>query len=497
MSDADYRLKPVPQTPPQKRHRSVVGGPEMVEFSVTLQTVTPILGGGVRPREVDTVDVIRAPTIRGHLRFWWRALYGHEYESPQELYAAESALWGRAAERDGGRSGVEICVFVDDKKKAHQFIDRSEISMGSASAYALWPARSETKFESKPAERYRPGTKFRLVIRCKAGDREQAKNAVRAWILFGGYGGRTRRGVGSLTVYIDDYGDDDPTDWLPVASSGRDLISALYDLFGFDVFASTPDDARNLPVLGGASLCVGQPTTGTDAWTKAITWLKDFRQGQPEGHSGQKDGFARERGDDQRPGRSKWPEADKVRRFSVPRNNLQWAHLPRHKAVPAWPRGGFGLPIIGQFQKLSREWKLDPQTGKPVINPRTGKPIYLSWENSSKPATEPDDFELHLQIAGEKKDRLGSSLILKALPLANGDFLPCALWLFRAYPANSGVVLVRNKNVVDGTLAPFDRLVAPDDTAQFAALSGKASLRDAFFGWLQKTRRASRVQVRP
>ncbi len=68
---------------------------------------------------------------------------------------------------------------------------------------------------------------------------------------------------------------------------------------------------------------------------------------------------------------------------------------------------------------------------------------------------------------------------MKALPLGDGMFVPCALWLNRAYPA--GDVVLRD---VNDSAAPFDRLVAPGDTAQFSALANKQSLRAAFLDWL-------------
>ncbi|HLV12164.1 MAG TPA: RAMP superfamily CRISPR-associated protein, partial [Trueperaceae bacterium] len=63
-------------------------------------------------RAIDDVDVIRAPSVRGHLRCWWRALYAAQYTSADALHQRESALWGRAATDDGGRSAVEIRLFA-------------------------------------------------------------------------------------------------------------------------------------------------------------------------------------------------------------------------------------------------------------------------------------------------------------------------------------------------------------------------------------------------
>lgn len=69
---------------------------------------------------------------------------------------------------------------------------------------------------------------------------------------------------------------------------------------------------------------------------------------------------------------------------------------------------------------------------------------------------------------------------MKALPLADGTFVPCALWLNRAYPA--GDVILRG---VNNSQAPFDRLVAPDDTPRFSPLANQQSLRQAFLDWLK------------
>ena len=66
------------------------------------------------------------------------------------------------------------------------------------------------------------------------------------------------------------------------------------------------------------------------------------------------------------------------------------------------------------------------------------------------------------------------------MALANSEFVPCALWLNRAYPKNGEVVLRGVRNSV----APFDLLMDGRDTPRFPALAGKQSLREAFFDWL-------------
>lgn len=457
---------------PTPKMRAFHGGPELRETHVRLEVVTPIFGGSHHTRAIDDVDVIRAPSVRGHLRFWWRALYAAQYANADALYQRESALWGRPATDDGGRSAVEIRVSVErtggsDNSEIRLYPSRGQ--QATPGAYALWPARAETKTNTPTAPRRQPGTQFQLTLKVAGTEKEEAevRNALRAWILFGGYGGRTRRGLGSLKVIGDANG------WLPTAATRE----ALTILFGRDILAAPTRTACDVPWLGGAAIHVG--TKGADAqraWTTALDWLREFRQGT----SGQQGDRAREagpNGSNQRPSISNWPEADKVRRLSTARQGLRWAHTPRHNGTPAWPRAGFGLPIIGQFQSKSRE-------EHPTRKKRNGSPDEMYWnelpQNHPNCGTEPEGFELRWRAGNVEHDRLASPLIVKALALADASFVPCALWLNRAYPTNGEVVL-RNLN---NSQAPFDRLVANGDAARFAALANKTSLRQAFLDWL-------------
>lgn len=91
---------------PAKRSRRLLEGPDRDTFTVHLKTLALILGGAPRTREVDTVDISRGPTVRGHLLFWWRALYAHEFDSASKLARRERALWGGAGNDEGSRSLV-------------------------------------------------------------------------------------------------------------------------------------------------------------------------------------------------------------------------------------------------------------------------------------------------------------------------------------------------------------------------------------------------------
>ena len=87
-------------------------------ITLHLKLITPMFGGGHTPRELDTVQPIRAAAIRGHLRFWWRATAGAQYSTSKSLSDAEAELWGSSVNtnKDGTTAGGpgKVSVRVED-----------------------------------------------------------------------------------------------------------------------------------------------------------------------------------------------------------------------------------------------------------------------------------------------------------------------------------------------------------------------------------------------
>ena len=446
-------------------------------FSVSLRTVTPVLGGGYRARAPDDVDLIRVPTVRGHLRFWWRALVAGGFEDPVALYQAETRLWGGAGGGPDQAHATRSLVVVDIEVTDRGSLDEGDIDPAQTpGAYVLFPARSERprgQETRKPIPR-RSGVAFTLTITAPADDLAIVRDAVRAWILFGGYGGRTRRGLGGLTVT----GPDAAT-WLPVPN--RPLAAELGRLFGRAVLAAG-GPARQTPMLAGATLCaIGRVEgLGVTAWLTAVDALRQFRQGSPPNGApvggaaaAAPSAWARQPGsgqEPQRPSISNWPEPDKIRHLADRELGTgPYEHTPRHNDTPVWPRAGFGLPIVGRFQTR-------PRRGRGPRDYREPPAFTLTWR----------------ERGGPLRDRLASPLIIKALPLVGDKFVAVALWLHRAWPAGE-VVMKFRRDAVAGSAAPFDALVAPGDTPRFAALAGKSTLRSAFFDWLAQRRDVATV----
>lgn len=394
------------------------------EISLTLRAVTPIMGGGAVAGKVDERDPIRGQSLRGILRFWWRAAHAHKYCDARELWQAEAAVWGSQSKRSPTALRIELDNLGNDKCG-------SGMDFYKDVSYALWT--------SKPGDRLLLDTTFTLRIRTLAQHADSVRRAIRAWVIFGGYGSRTRRGLGSLTVC------EDPEAWLPtVKASASDTGQQLRQLLELDDTGApgAPAD-RQVPTLAGAELHLA-PTERdpVQAWASALKALHDFRQGT----GGEVGWRAREPGNP-RPSLSNWPEADKVRHLAGTRSR----HTPRHNKTPAWPRASFGLPIQIRFKG----------DGEPDN-------VTILWMGDDGPF-----------------DRLASPLVTKALPLADGRYAPALLWLDRAHPPGKVQVKIKG-SLVNGSEADFDRLVACGDSPRFAALADKQTLREAFFAWLQR-----------
>lgn len=337
--------------------------------------VTPMYGGGVRAGEVDRELPIRATSIRGQLRFWWRVACG-PFDSSGTMFAQECAIWGGIGK--GGATASRVSVRVRNvspvqTKPAHRYtpdpknpgkLKSFPVVEAWADGYSLFSAqgklaRNRTDFEEAPSELALKGLTFELTIGRASTLTEQQnreiERALRWWASFGGLGARTRRGLGSIQV----------AGLKPVS------VEEVEDREGRLVLRPSVGDA-------------------TAAWKASVELLKQFRQGL---------GIGRNRpsaGSKNPAGRSLWPEADTLRALS---RAAEPRHAKRLVPVDAFPRAAFGLPIVFHFNTFS-----DP-----------GDPD----DHVLEPADDSKD---------KKRDRMASPLILG--PYWNGSgWQPSALLL--------------------------------------------------------------------
>lgn len=188
---------------------------ETKEF--TLQLVTPAFLAGARQNETDCD--LRAPTMRGLLRWWWRTMHVG-FVNTKELRALEDEVWGSASR--SGAVAVRVRRVPQPSLKIPQFDRQSLMTVqGLRTRLATMEPRSKRtqglKFASyglndpkKPhgplvVRHFRtPGEQWVVTLSARhttAGATtilEQAWWAL--WLLcrFGGVGAKTRHGFGSL-----------------------------------------------------------------------------------------------------------------------------------------------------------------------------------------------------------------------------------------------------------------------------------------------------------
>lgn len=375
--------------------------PKPLEYEISL--ITPLFGGGVTAGEVDPTMPIRVSSIRGHLRFWWRATRGANFDTFKELKAREGEIWGTTEipskveieikDLQLSSKDINLCAeFKEETKNNGDFgFFRKWNPMFAGNnkdlQYVLFPFQGETKKIYHPETRENvetiikfPGkfilnTTFKLNFSLyKENIRPDLECAIWAWVNFGGIGARTRRGCGSLFCKSES-----PPD---VSSIGKWYQEKL------KTYGITGGEQRPWPTLPKTLLIKpGNEPNSIVSWSKGIEVFKSYRQAPQIG---------RNLGMNiNRPGRSRWPEPEAIRNLICEqrriRRPIHWHKPEGHINRRAFPRAAFGMPIIFEI----RDECLNPteQNGR------------VKCRISIKPTLTPDT----------NHDRMASPLIIKAI----------------------------------------------------------------------------------
>ncbi len=181
----------------------------MQEVTFTLRTLTPLFLAGAD----QTAAELRAPSFRGLMRYWLRALVGGlegtDKYGLERVIAAETAVFG--ATDTGSAVSIKVSGASSEPK---EFTEQISVRVGgrwqaTGKGYLLWSmARSgrADKGNLKPARWFfPPGTSFRVTLSARDGNEEQLKKAVASfWLLthLGSVGSRSRRCAGSLATQV-------------------------------------------------------------------------------------------------------------------------------------------------------------------------------------------------------------------------------------------------------------------------------------------------------
>ncbi|ABG03241.1 CRISPR-associated protein, Cmr1 family [Rubrobacter xylanophilus DSM 9941] len=165
----------------------------MEQIEATFRVVTPMFMSGADQSRAE----LRMPSIKGALRFWWRALAWGRHGDLKKIREEEARLFGST---DEGQSKILISV-----AEANTSLLPAGTSVNSGLAY-LGYGITEYRSQAGTAtsrEAIKPDSRFVLRIALKEGDKAHKDSVLEAlWFMshFGGLGSRSRRGFGSVIV---------------------------------------------------------------------------------------------------------------------------------------------------------------------------------------------------------------------------------------------------------------------------------------------------------
>ncbi|HEX5115087.1 MAG TPA: type III-B CRISPR module RAMP protein Cmr1 [Pseudonocardiaceae bacterium] len=169
--------------------------------TLTLRVVTPLFSGD-DPGQPDGGDPIRVPSIRGALRFWFRAVAaGHGVTDLAQLWAQEEQIFGSTRRPSAIALRVSGMPSRSDDRRPDWTMPPGLGAKDFHGAHyllgmGLWRDGLTRQFVE-------PGRTFDLSIRfSRQPDAEQVNArfmlALWAWLTYGGLGARVRRGFGQL-----------------------------------------------------------------------------------------------------------------------------------------------------------------------------------------------------------------------------------------------------------------------------------------------------------
>jgi CRISPR-associated protein Cmr1 len=300
------------------------------EISFQVELITPIFGGGAKARELDPVCWLRSSAVKASLRFWWRALYGHNSGPSEKMHEAESLIFGKSGDpkRKVGPGLVRVAVTEASKPSLMNPPKAPDVR-----TVAYFPALG---MGQEPAKLGCKGATATISLEFRSGTdkelRNEIMNSLRAWLIFGGAGARTRRGSGAVAPHRRE-----DAEKVEYPMSGKNLKEFLANL-GSQSRVKEQQSYFSLANDGSMLVTDGGKDNSDDAFKLVLDHWRAFRQNRrhPNRWGGGNEW-----------GRSMWPEADVIRRqFGAHHAE----HAPRAEHLNQAPRALLGIPIHFKFE---------------------------------------------------------------------------------------------------------------------------------------------------
>lgn len=180
------------------------------KLTATFEVVTPLFLGGADP---ECTLELRPASVKGALRFWWRALAWSKYADLGKIHEKECELFGAAGDdrdraRAVGRSSfaVRVCWLNGEPRELQSSEVRALTAGRSGISYLSYGLINRGK--EAPRRCYEIGHRMVVELDALAGEGSNSQKEIHQSIvegvkllgLLGGLGGRSRRGWGSIAL---------------------------------------------------------------------------------------------------------------------------------------------------------------------------------------------------------------------------------------------------------------------------------------------------------
>jgi CRISPR-associated protein Cmr1 len=165
------------------------------EIQISIKVLTPAFIGGWD--NVNTSE-FRVSSLKGLLRYWWRAFYSQNYNNYNQLLQEENEIFGG----QGLRSRISIRIIDKNERISNlQNLLNSPITHNLTGIRYLFFSMFPMGRSPGRNQFINPGSSYKLSV--SSTDERYLKEFLKAlWALenFGGIGARSRRGAGSIYV---------------------------------------------------------------------------------------------------------------------------------------------------------------------------------------------------------------------------------------------------------------------------------------------------------
>jgi len=213
----------------------------METLEARFQIVTPMFLGDANQK---ADDGIRPPSVKGALRFWWRALNWGRFRAQSScdkdalslLHTEECRIFGTAGNDNGGGQGCFLLTVMPgqltstESQTVHENFKTKQAAryLGYGLMVAFGNADGPKPSGQLVRDCFNEGQEFTVTLIFRNRIETSVKEAFLAWGLLGGLGSRSRHGMGSIA--LSSLRDNEENEWV-APNSPDNYVNQIKELF--------------------------------------------------------------------------------------------------------------------------------------------------------------------------------------------------------------------------------------------------------------------------